>query len=35
MSFLVNPYWFAPACADADAVAFLAAAGITDATITS
>jgi hypothetical protein len=35
MSFLVNPYWFAPTCADADAVAFLAAAGITDATITS
>jgi hypothetical protein len=35
MSFLVNPYWFAPSCADADAVAFLAAAGITDATITS
>jgi hypothetical protein len=35
MSFLVNPYWFAPSCGDADAVAFLAAAGITDATITS
>jgi hypothetical protein len=35
MSFLVNPYLFAPSCADADAVAFLAAAGITDATITS
>ena len=35
MSFLVNPYWFAPSCADADAVAFLTAAGITDATITS
>jgi hypothetical protein len=35
MSFLVNPYWFAPSCADADAVAFLAATGITDATITS
>ena len=35
MSFLVNPYWYAPSCGDADAVAFLAAAGITDATITS
>jgi hypothetical protein len=35
MSFLVNPYLFAPSCSDADAVAFLAAAGITDATITS
>jgi len=36
MSFLVNPYWYASGgCADADAVAFLAAAGITDATITS
>lgn len=35
MSFLVNPYSYAPTCADADAVAFLAAAGITDATITS
>jgi hypothetical protein len=35
MSFLVNPYLYAPSCADADAVAFLAAAGITDATITS
>jgi hypothetical protein len=35
MSFLVNPYLFAPSCGDADAVAFLAAAGITDATITS
>jgi hypothetical protein len=35
MSFLVNPYLFAPSCADADAVAFLAAAGISDSTITS
>ena len=35
MSFLVNPYWYAPTCADADAVAFLAAASITDPTITS
>jgi hypothetical protein len=35
MSFLVNPYWYAPSCADTDAVAFLTAAGITDATITS
>lgn len=34
MSFLVNPYFYATGC-DADAVAFLAAAGITDATITS
>lgn len=33
MSFLVNPYWYG-GC-DADAVAFLAAAGITDPTITS
>ena len=35
MSFLVNPYLYAPSCGDSDAVAFLAAAGITDATITS
>jgi hypothetical protein len=36
MSFLVNPFRYAVAgCTDADAVAFLAAAGITDATITS
>jgi hypothetical protein len=35
MSFLVNPYSYATGCADADALAFLAAAGITDATITS
>lgn len=36
MSFLVNPYWYASAgCADADANAFLTAAGITDPTITS
>jgi len=35
MSFLVNPYWFAPSCGDADAVAFLTATGITDATISS
>jgi hypothetical protein len=35
MSFLVNPYWFAPTCTDADAIAFLTAAGITDPTITS
>jgi hypothetical protein len=34
MSFLVNPYSYATGC-DADAVAFLAAAAITDATITS
>jgi hypothetical protein len=34
MSFLVNPYWYG-GCADADALAFLAAAGITDPTITS
>lgn len=36
MSFLVNPFRYAVAgCTDADAVAFLAAAAITDATITS
>lgn len=35
MSFLVNPYVYATGCTDADALAFLAAAGITDATITS
>ena len=36
MSFLVNPFWYASAgCADADANAFLTAAGITDPTITS
>ena len=36
MSFLVNPYWYASAgCADADANAFLTAAGITDPTISS
>jgi hypothetical protein len=34
MSFLVNPYSYSMGC-DADALAFLAAAGITDATITS
>jgi hypothetical protein len=34
MSFLVNPYSYATGC-DADALAFLAAAGISDATITS
>jgi hypothetical protein len=34
MSFLVNPYSYATGC-DADAIAFLSAAGITDATITS
>jgi len=34
MSFIVNPYWYASAgCADADANAFLTAAGITDPTI--
>lgn len=36
MSFLVNPYWYASAgCSDADANAFITAAGITDPTITS
>jgi hypothetical protein len=35
MSFLVNPYWYSPSCGDADAVAFLTATGITDATISS
>jgi hypothetical protein len=35
MSFLVNPYWYVAPCNDADANAFLTAAGITDATITS
>jgi hypothetical protein len=35
MSFLVNPYSYATGCSDADANAFLSAAGITDATITS
>jgi len=35
VSFLVNPYWFAPTCTDADALAFLTATGITDPTITS
>ena len=34
MSFIVNPYWYASAgCPDADANAFLTAAGITDPTI--
>ena len=34
MSFIVNPYWYASSgCADADANAFLTAAGITDPTI--
>jgi len=36
VSFLVNPYWYASAgCTDADALAFLTAAGITDATIST
>jgi len=35
MSFLVNPYSYATGCTDADALAFLSAAAITDATITS
>ena len=35
MSFLVNPYQFGFTCPDADAVAFLTAAGITDPTISS
>ena len=35
MSFLVNPYQFGFTCPDADANAFLTAAGITDPTITS
>jgi len=35
MSFLVNPYSYATGCTDADALAFLAAAAITDSTITS
>lgn len=35
MSFLVNPYSYATGCTDADALAFLSAAGITDATISS
>ena len=34
MSFLVNPYYYA-GCTDTDALAFLSAAAITDATITS
>jgi hypothetical protein len=33
MSFIVNPYWYAQACPDADANAFLTATGITDPTI--
>jgi hypothetical protein len=33
MSFIINPYWFG--CGDADALAFLSAAGITDPTISS
>lgn len=35
MSFLVNPYFYPPTCTDADALAFLSAAAITDPTITS
>ena len=35
MSFLVNPYFYASTCTDADALAFLSAAAITDPTITS
>jgi hypothetical protein len=35
MSFLVNPYQFGFTCPDADAIAFLTAAGITDPTISS
>jgi hypothetical protein len=35
MSFLVNPYVYPTGCTDADALAFLAATGITDATISS
>lgn len=37
MSFLINPFWFvsAPSCSDADANAFLTAAGITDPTIST
>jgi len=36
VSFLVNPYWYASAgCTDTDALAFLTAAGITDATIST
>jgi hypothetical protein len=35
MSFIINPYWYAQACPDADANAFLTATGITDPTISS
>jgi hypothetical protein len=35
MSFIVNPYWYAQACPDADANAFLTATGITNPTIVS
>lgn len=33
MSFIINPYWYAQACPDADANAFLTATGITNPTI--
>lgn len=35
MSFIINPYWYAQACPDADANAFLTATGITNPTIVS
>ena len=35
MSFIINPYWYARACPDADANAFLTATGITNPTIVS
>lgn len=33
MSFLVNSYWYSPACSDTDASAFITATGITNSTI--
>ena len=35
MSFIINPYWYAQTCSDADANAFLTATGITNPTISS
>jgi hypothetical protein len=33
MSYIVNPYWYSPACSDTDASAFITATGITNSTI--
>ena len=35
MSFIINPYWYAQTCSDADANAFLTATGITNPAISS